>query len=308
MMYRFLGRKKILWLIISVVLIIPGVITLITQGLPLGIDFRGGSVLEVGFTENISKSDLVAKVASYPEARGAQVISSEENIFIIKTLTLSDGERRLIVDNLRRDLGELTERRYEVVGPAVSADLTRNAIIAVVLASVLILLYLAYSFRSVSYPVSSWRFGLTSLAALVHDVIITVGAFAILAYFFDFELDVSFITALLTVMGFSVHDTIVVFDRIRENLGQRKINTAQEFEQIADSSLSETLNRSIGTSLTVMITLTALAVLGGDTIRPFVLTLLIGVAIGTYSSIFTATPLLVVWQNFIFKKLNKNLQ
>jgi preprotein translocase subunit SecF len=220
-------------------------------------------------------------------------------------LPITDAEHQAIAKQLKADFGDYTEKQYDSVGPSVSSDLTKKAIIAVVLASVTILLYLAYAFRTVSYPVSSWKFGATAIAALLHDLLITAGIFSILAHFLKYDLDASFLTALLTVMGFSVHDTIVVFDRIRENLGRRRINSAEEFEQVTDSSLSETLNRSLCTSLTVIFTLTALAILGGSTIRPFVLTLLSGVAVGTYSSIFTATPLLVVWQDRVFNRLKK---
>lgn len=301
--YRFLGKRKLMWFVISLVLLILGVAALFTWRIPLGIDFKGGAVLEIQFNQTVAKDNLKSKLESYPEVRGVSIIESEGGVYLIKMLPISDGEYKEISSKLKTDLGEYTEKQYQSVGPSVSQDLTRKSVIAVVLASVLILFYLAYSFRTVAYPVSSWKFGATALIALLHDLIITAGIFSILAHFLHYELDSSFITALLTVMGFSVHDTIVVFDRIRENLSRRKITTADEFEQVTETSLAETLNRSICTSLTVLFTLGSMALIGGQSIRPFVLTLFSGVAIGAYSSIFTATPLLVIWQNHVFKKL-----
>lgn len=218
-------------------------------------------------------------------------------------LPISDADHQKIISNLTTDLGKVTEKQYQSVGPSVSKDLTYKAVRAIIFAAILIILYLAYAFRAVAYPVSSWRFGVVAVIALLHDLIITIGVFAVIAHFLHYEVDSSFITALLTVMGFSVHDTIVVFDRLRENLIRLKASDSQEFEQLADQSLGETLNRSLATSLTVIFTLVSLTLLGGESIRPFVVTLLIGIFIGTYSSIFTATPLLVIWQNLVFKRL-----
>lgn len=303
MQYRFLGKRKIIWFSISLAILLAGIAALIIWWLPLGIDFRGGAEMDVKFTQNVTKGDLQNKLSSISEARGVTVVQSDGGVYAIRVLPISDTEHNQIISQLKTDFGDLTEQQYASVGPSVSSDLTRKAFIAVALASIMILLFLAYSFRTVSYPVSSWKFGATALAALLHDLLITAGVFAILAHFLKYEVDTSFITALLTVMGFSVHDTIVVFDRIRENLAKTRVNTAEEFEQLTEGSLADTLNRSLSTSLTVLFTLTALTVLGGPTIRPFILALLTGVTIGTYSSIFTATPLLVIWQNSVFNRL-----
>lgn len=302
MIYRFLGKKKILWLAISVAIMIPGIIALSVWKLPLGIDFRGGAQFELKFDKTPTQEALKQKITSYPEARGVTVTTAEGESFIVRVLPISEGEYKEISKKLETDFGTYTEKQFQSVGPSVSKDLTRKAITAVVIATLLIILYLAYSFRGVSHPVSSWRFGLVAAVALLHDLLISIGVFAILAHYFNYEVDSSFITAMLTIMGFSVHDTIVVFDRIRENLTKNRVATAAEFEQVADDSLSETLNRSIATSLTVIFTLSALAILGGESIRGFVVTLLVGIFIGTYSSIFTATPLLVLWQQRVFNK------
>lgn len=302
MRYHFLGRKKVLWLAISLLIMLPAIAGLVQWRLPLGIDFQGGAQLEVEFATPPTQQQLKEKVSTYPGARGVTVTTTENNGFIIRVLPISDGEYKEISQRLETDFGSYTQKQFQSVGPSVSRDLTQKAVIAVIVAVILIVLYLAYSFRGVSYPVSSWRFGIIATVALLHDLIITIGAFAILAHFLNYEVDSSFITAMLTVMGFSVHDTIVVFDRIRENLVKNKVTNAAEFEQVADESLSQTLNRSIATSLTVIFTLTSLVVLGGESIQGFVVTLLVGIIIGTYSSIFTATPLLVLWQQRVFNK------
>ncbi len=295
--YRFLGRKKTLWLSLSLLFMVPGIIALIVWRLPFGIDFKGGTAMELQLEKPSTENDLREKLTGLKQVRGVVVSKTGESTYLIKSLTLSNEEHRQVIDELGKDFGTITEKQLQTVGPSVSQDLTRKAIIAGVLAAVLIVLYLAYSFRGVSYPVSSWRFGVVAVIALIHDLVISVGIFAVLAHYFSYEVDASFITALLTIMGFSVHDTIVVFDRIRENLAQNKNSAEQQFEQIADQSLTQTLNRSLATSLTVILTLVSLTILGGESIRAFVVTLLVGIAVGTYSSIFTATPLLVMWQN-----------
>jgi len=292
--YAFLGPKKKVWFAISATILAVGVAFLFIWHLPLSIDFKGGSEIDAQFTQTVDQQALANKIKAYPGVTGLVVTKSDTD-YIIRLLPITDAQHQDIIKRLNQDFGTVTEKDYQLVGPSVSQDITRKAILAVVLASLFIILYLAYAFRGVTYPVSSWRFGVIAVAALLHDLVITVGVFSLLAHIFHFEVDASFITALLTVMGFSVHDTIVVFDRVRENLIKHK-GEGLSFEKIADLSLAQTLNRSLATSLTVLFTLTALTILGGGSIRGFVVTLLIGIAIGTYSSIFTATPLLAVWQ------------
>lgn len=296
--YLFLGKKKKLWFGISIALFVIGILFLFFWKLPLGIDFKGGAQIDLSFEKPVGESALREKVVNYPDVKGLVVSKTDQSIMTMRMLPLTDEQHKNIVKKLGEDFGTVTEKQYQLVGPSVSRDLTRKAIIAVVLASLFIIFYLAYAFRAVTFPVSSWRFGVVAVVALLHDLVITAGVFSILAHYFHFEVDASFITALLTVMGFSVHDTIVVFDRVRENLLKHKGENIG-FETIADMSLGQTLNRSLATSLTVIFTLTALTIMGGASIRGFVVTLLVGIAIGTYSSIFTATPLLVVWQNHV---------
>ncbi len=294
--YQFLGRRKTVWLGLSLIILILGVIALFVWKLPFGIDFRGGAVFELQTEKPIEEGEFRQKITSLPQVRSPQISKTGESTYLIKALPIESNDYRTVIGELEKDYGTITEKQFQNVGPTVSRDLARKAVIAVILAVITIVLYLAYSFREVTYPVSSWRFGLIAVVALLHDLIISVGIFAILARFFGYEIDASFITALLTIMGFSVHDTIVVFDRIRENLNRRQLSAETQFELIADQSLTQTLNRSLATSLTVIFTLTALTILGGESIRGFVVMLLIGVTVGTYSSIFTATPLLAWWQ------------
>lgn len=294
--YYFMGRKKFWWLTLSGLIMVAGIVALFIWKLPLGIDFTGGAEATVTFSKPIDLNTLREKLTSYPGGGGASVLETGESEYFLRLKTITNEEHQEILQKMEADFGSVTEKEFRLVGPTISSDLTRKAVWAVVLASLLIVSYLAYSFREVRDPVSSWRFGATAVIALLHDLVISAGIFTIFAHYFHWEIDASLITALLTIMGFSVHDTIVVFDRVRENLILRRQQAKNNFEGIVDFSLAQTLNRSLITSITVIITLTALVVLGGESIRPFTALLLIGVTIGTYSSIFTASPLLVIWQ------------
>jgi preprotein translocase subunit SecF len=199
----------------------------------------------------------------------------------------------LIKKTLTDNYGNVEERRIENVGPTIGKELQNKALIALAATIVTIVIYIAYSFRKVPKPASSWRFGIAVIVSLIHDAILVIGAFAILGKFFGAEVDTLFVTALLTVIGFSVHDTIVVFDRIRENLLK---NINKSFNEVANISIVQTLGRSLNTSLTVIFVLIALLLFGGETIKWFVIALLIGFISGTYSSIFNATALLTWWE------------
>lgn len=300
---NLLGPNKKWWLIFSLVTVLLGAAALGIWNLKFGIDFTGGTLLEVSSNDALDREALVKDL----EGIGVTDIVSQstgENGAIIKSAAIDEEKHTKIIELLRTK--NLTELRFENVGPTVGRDLTQKAIIAVVIASMAIILYIAYSFRNVPAPASSWRFGVTAILALAHDVFITVGIYAILGHFFGYEVDALFITALLTVMGFSVHDTIVVFDRLRERMIHSPISTAEQFETVSNDALVETLNRSLNTSLTVILVLLAMAVLGGESIRPFTVALLVGMTVGTYSSIAVATPLLVLWQNFIMKRRAKS--
>lgn len=278
--------------ILSLVIIIPGTVSLIFYGLKLGVDFTGGALLEYQFEKNIDKEEL-KKVVNEKDVEVSSVVDSGLNTYIIRTKPVTPQKISEVKDGLSSKFGKVEESRIENVGPVIGAETTKNAFIAVILASVMIVIYLAIAFRKVPKPTSSWRFGVTAVAALLHDVLLVLGVFSILGHFLKVEVDVLFVTALLTVIGFSVHDTIVVFDRIRENLPK---HLSKKFEEVANISITQTLARSLNTSLTVILVLLALILFGGETIRWFVVALLVGIISGTYSSIFNATALLVLWE------------
>ncbi len=285
---------------ISLVVIIPGILALIFWGLPLGIDFTGGSLLDVQFKSG--KPPAIADVAKvYNDlSTPALDISNPEvqplgtDSLSIRSKEMDDATKAKVVAALQAQYGggqDVVIENFSQVTAAVGAEVARAAAIAVIMASVAILIYIWFAFRKVQHP---FRFGIAAIVATLHDSLVVLGVGAILGHFLKWPVDSLFLTALLTVIGFSVHDDIVVFDRIREN---SNIYRRVSFETVVNHSLVQTLDRSINTQLTVMITLLALALFGGSSIRHFVVILLIGVFSGTFSSIFNASPILVVWEN-----------
>ncbi len=285
-------KYKTWYFVFSLLIILPGLYYLLTSGLRLGIDFTGGALLEYSFEKKINVDELNKQISSQGIEIG-QTTFSENNTYIIRTKPVEQEKLNNLKSYLKEKFGEVTERRVEFVGPVIGSELRQKAIIAVLLASVIIVLYIAFSFRKIPKPASSWRFGVTAVLALIHDILVVVGVFAILGKFLRVEIDTLFVTALLTVIGFSVHDTIVVFDRIRENLSK---HLGRKFIDVTNLSVIQTLGRSLNTSLTVVFVLLALFLFGGETLRWFVVALLVGIISGTYSSIFNATALLVWWE------------
>lgn len=279
-----LMKYKIWFFIASTLIIIPGLIFIFMGGLKFGIDFTGGALLEYKFEKPVDEAKL--------EELG-QVIPSGENTYILRTGPKTHDELQQLKGVINDQFGNYEVRREENVGPVIGKELERKAAIALVLSWVMIVLYITFAFRRVPKPASSFRFGVAAIIALIHDVLLLVGAFAIFGYFFHIEIDTLFVTALLTVVGFSVHDTIVVFDRVRENLPK---HLSKKFETVVDISITQTLARSLNTSLTVVFVLTALLLFGGETVRWFIMALLIGIISGTYSSIFNAAALLSWWE------------
>ena len=282
---------------LSLALIIPGVIALATFGLKLGIDFSGGTLWEIKFDGEVNLVDK-NKLHQFLNENGADVSSispTAQNSYLVRMKASDEDKLTSIRQKVAESFGQTEDLRLETVGGVVSKELAQKATVAVILAIVAIVLYVTWAFRAVPRPTSPLAFGFCTIFALSHDVLVVLGIFAILGYYFNVEVDSLFITALLTIIGFSVHDTIVVFDRIRENL---KKNRDLKFETIVNNSLLETMARSLNTSLTAIFVLVALLLFGGASIKVFILALLIGIISGTYSSIFNAAPLLVVWHNF----------
>jgi preprotein translocase subunit SecF len=286
-------KRRYLYFGISLLVIIPGMIALLLWGLPLAIDFRGGSLLDIRFdTGTVPQPSQVSTLYAENGFIDSIVQTSGTNGLIIRSSDMTDAQRNQLIAQMESSFAAtITVNRFESVGPSVGQEVAKRAAGAVGLAALGILIYITIAFRGVSH---AFRYGVAAIIAMLHDVAVVVGVEAIIAHFFHWEVDALFLTALLTVIGFSVHDTIVVFDRIRENLNiYRKL----PYETVVNHSIVQTLVRSINTQLTVMLTLLSLALFGGITIRHFVVILLVGVFSGTYSSIFNASPILVVWEN-----------
>jgi preprotein translocase subunit SecF len=299
-------RLRYIWFIISLVVIIPGAVFFAMYGLKTGIDFAGGALWDLHFpTKQLSElnTENIADVFAKNGFEGAQVQLSTVKVngvdvtsAVVRTKELSavnpKDQKDAVVAGLTAVYGSVEAQELQSVGPTVSAEATRSAAIAVLGACLAILIYLTIAFRAAPNP---FRYGICALLAMLHDVLVVLGMAAILGYAINLEIDAYFLTALLTVISFSVHDTIVVFDRIRENVGRRR--AGESFEDIVNHSIVQTLPRSINTQLTSVFSLTALLLFGGATIRNLVLILLIGLLSGTYSSIFNAAQMLVVWEN-----------
>lgn len=292
--------KKYFYLLISLIVIIPGIISLILFGLNLSIEFTGGSRLTLTFEKNVTDEQIngIKDIFEEKKIKVSTVEKSKKDVFI-RTSPISEKEDVFLVEDLKARVGEFKQSQYETVGPTMGSEITLNAVKALGVSSLLIVLYITWSFRKVPKPTSSLRFGIAAIIALIHDVLLLIGVFSLLGHFFGVEIDSLFVTAVLTVIGFSVHDTIVVFDRIRENL---KRVGGQNFEQTVNNSILQTIDRSFNTSFTVVLVLVAMLLFGGETIRWFVVALLIGIISGTYSSIFNAAPILVIWQDLVDRR------
>lgn len=287
-------KRRYLYFAISLIIIIPGIIALIVWGLPLAIDFTGGSLLEIQFPNPANRPQPADVIAIYDEYGfpDSLVQTSGDDGLIIRSKNMDDQTKNEIIEVIEADTGaSVVILRFESVGPSVGQEVATRAAGAVGLAAIAILLYITYAFRGVPH---AFRYGVSAIVAMIHDVLVVLGVGAIFGQFLGWEIDALFLTAVLTIIGFSVHDSIVVFDRIRENsVTYRRL----PYETMVNHSIIQTLDRSINTQLMVMLALLALALFGGVTIRHFVIILLIGIFSGTYSSIFNAAPLLVVWEN-----------
>lgn len=292
-------KYKTWYFALSLLVIIPGIISLLLWGLNLSIDFSGGSRLT--YTVPVVSSQVNNTVVNTFEKDGVKVaaIQTSKNTISVRTPTLDQQKHNEVMANLEKNVKGIKEEEFSTIGPTIGKETTINALWGIALASLLIVLYIAWSFRGVPKPANSWRFGVCAIIALLHDALVLLGVFSLLGHFFGVEIDSLFVTAILTVIGFSVHDTIVVFDRIRENL---RVHAGSPFEQTVNASILQTLGRSLNTSLTVILVLFALLLFGGESTRWFVIALLVGVISGTYSSIFNAAPLLVLWQELRGKK------
>ncbi len=293
-MYVIKYRK--IFYAVSIALIAASAYAIATYGLKLGIDFTGGANLEMTFSSAPDVEAMKARVDTL--GLGAYTLRpAGTNGVIIRTRDLTEPERTSLVALVSGEDKTATVKAFNSVGPILGRELQGKALMSIVFVLVAIVLFITFAFRKVSKPVASWKYGLVAIVALAHDVIVPAGVFAYLGHFHAVEVDALFVTALLVVLGFSIHDTIVVFDRTRENLHRE--GSRKPFETIVGESVSQTFTRSINTSLTTLIALVVLYILGPEATRYFSLALLVGITTGTYSSIFIGSPLLVTlekWQ------------
>jgi len=288
--------KRFRFFAVSAVVLLLCIIALATSGLKMGIDFSSGSLLSLDFEEEVAIEDLRQELAGLGHDKAIVQVTGEGD-FLIRTIAMGTEEKADVEAALETRFGELTELSFENVEPVIARQTANNAIIAVIAASVGIMLYITWAFRRMPRP---FRYGTCAIAALVHDVVVVVGLFAILGIPLNLEVNLMFITGVLAVIGYSVNDTVIVFDRIREN---RLNHPNADFAGIVNKSLVETLTRSLNTGLTTVLVILALLLFIGSTIENFSIAMFIGVATGIYSSIFTASALLVVWERKEWKRL-----
>ena len=301
-MLNIVGKRKIYYTF-SILLIGAGIFSIVFWGLHFGIDFKGGSLIEVEFLQAKPEIKIIKDNLSGLNLGDIAVQPAGDKGFLLRMKDLDENAHQQVLQSLI-SLGALEEKKFDSVGPVVGEELKGRAYLAVITVLFLIVIYIAFAFRKVSRPVASWKYGLAAIIALFHDIFIPTGIFSILGHYLGVEIDLLFVTGLLTILGFSVHDTIVVFDRIRENL--RK-GVGDNFESTVNVSINQTMTRSINTSLTVFLTLLAIYLFGGASVKYFALLLMIGVFFGTYSSIFVASSLLVTWEAWRQKRIEKKL-
>jgi len=289
-MYNIISKTKYTYFF-SIALTLLSVISIFSWGLKFGIDFTGGTVMEVKFAQNSPTNQEMQDLLNGLELSSLTIQGKGSNSLLISYASAEDSVNQNVWKSISEKYADSVQSKVDYRDSSVSSELKSNSLWALFWAAIGIMAFIAFAFRKVSRPIESWKYGAGAVIALVHDVLITVGAFAVLGHFYGVEVGIPFIAALLTILGFSVHDTIVVYDRTRENL--LRGSSKEAFPEVVNRSLNETLVRSINTSMTVIITLLALYIFGGDSIKNFALALLIGVTFGTYSSIFVASALLV---------------
>jgi len=279
------------YFLISGLLILGSIIALISFGLKPGIDFTGGSILEIEYKDQRPQNQEIREKLSGLNLGNVYIQPTEEKGVILRMKDISEEVHNEILLRLGKNEGKIEERRFESIGPTIGSELKRKTKVVIFLALLSIIIYIALAFRRVQRPLRSWQYGIASLVALFHDILIVLGVFAVLGKFYGVEVSIPIITALLTVVGYSINNTVVVFDRIRENLFHR----GESFEEIVDESLRQTLTRQVNTSLTTLFVVGAIFLFGGITLKYFALALILGIIAGTYSSFFIAGPLLVSW-------------
>lgn len=297
-------KYKKIWYTLSVILLAASIFAIFTYGFRFSIDFRGGTITEVKYEGSFPAKGQIEAVLNRLDIGGYSVRPSGDDSYVVRTKELTQEERNELEEMLYSiSSTKFTIERQNTIGPVAGSELQRKATVAIAVVVLMIVLFIAFAFRKVSNPISSWKYGLATVIALAHDVIIPTGIFVWLGHTAGYEIDLLFVTGLLAILGYSVHDSIVVFDRVRENLSINQDKKISEpFETTVGKSVSQTFARSINTSVTIFITLLALYIYGPAATKQFALLLTVGVIIGTYSSIFVASPLLVTFYNWQKKR------
>lgn len=301
MNYKIIQKRKI-FLSISVALIVAAFVAMFSWGLNFGIDFTGGSLMEVEF-KNYQPSVTEIQDSLKEVNLSSLIVQPTESSVILRFKDDTESARLAVLSSLEKmvegkDGASVSQLQFDAVGASIGQELKSKSFNAAFIVLIMIILYISWSFKSVSKPVASWKYGLAAIIALFHDVVMILGVFSVLGHFYGIEVNTPFIAAILTVLGYSVSDTIVVFDRIRENLPK----SHEDFENTVNRSVNQTLTRSLATSFSSILALLAILFFGGSTIKDFALALAIGIGVGTYSSIFVASPVLVIWNNLSHRK------
>lgn len=298
-MVNIIGHRKI-WLLIAGAFIVTSIVFVSLWGLKFGIDFTGGSLLELSFGNRPTTADLASDLAGF----GAENMSIQpvgDQGMLLRFKSVDETRHQEILKHLEEKFGEVEEKRFESIGPTIGKELRTKAIYSMGIVLICIILYIAWAFRKVSKPVASWKYGMIAVFALLHDIGVPIGLFAVLGRFAGVEVNSAFVAAILTIIGYSVNDTIVVFDRVRENLIHAG-GDYENFDKIVNESVNQTFARSINTTLTTLLALVAIFFWGGESVKYFALALIVGIGLGAYSSIFIASPALVVWQELSERK------
>jgi preprotein translocase subunit SecF len=295
-MINFLRYSKF-YLLFTVIILILSVAVIGIFGLKAGIEFTGGSILEVKYLSDTPSEDLIRKNVSELNLGEFSIQHGENNSIIIRMVSLDEKQHQSVIEKLK-ELGNLEELRFDSIGPVIGKELREKVILMIFLSLLAIVIYISLAFRRVSFPIKSWQYSLVSLFILFHDIIVTLGIFALLGKFYAVQITIPVVIALLTVLGYSINNTVIVFDRIRENLIKR---VGVDYVDSVNISINQTLSRSLNTSLTTLLVLFALYFFGGDTLKYFTLALILGIILGTYSSILVAGSILVFWYRRRFK-------
>ncbi len=298
---QIIKHSKI-WLFMSGTIVALAIVSFAVFGLNPGIDFTGGGLISLHFDAPAEQSSIIKTVTDLGYEPLVQ--QADDGSTLIRVRPVSEAEHQEILTALRTNVGSLEELRFDSVGPTIGQELKSKATTAIILVLLIIGLYIAWAFRRVSRPVASWKYGLITLLTAFHDVVIPVGVFALLGHFLHYQADTAFVAALLTILGYSINDTIVVFDRTRENLHRHR-HQGTTFPDTVNNSVNETLARSMNTTLATFLPVLAIVIFGGASTRPFAITLLAGIFSGAYSSIFVASPLLSMSERWGWKRKSK---